>query len=464
MQHVQTAGVSAVTERVGLYASGLFALSAWLAPAGMYVGFYLFVLAALLQPAFWRALARDRLAQVSLLLAAYLVASAGWASLSLPETRAQPWGELREWLKLFAFFPLAWWLRGNERRVATLFLLAGAGWLVGLITEADPVAIALFSPGARTGFKVPTLFSGLLSATALLGLVLISPRLVSSSLSLRGRLLGAAAWLLGLWLSAYALIASRARGAWVSVLVVLPVWALLKVHGSRGVGVGRRAATTAGVLGLLTVALVLAASLPVVQKRLAAERGVASAIVRGDSDDLRPGALTYRYQMLRYGLERWGERPWLGWGVGSAAWLLSDQAPAELIARKRDGRMDWHAHFHNTYLQVLVCLGLAGAGLFGWFFVVLVRATGRAYARGAMSRDLLLFLSGALALFLLYCVTNFSVLRPDTRAYWVLLAAGAYGFCFRPGSSGLGPVSASGADSGACAAAAAPTPSRRAAR
>lgn len=431
MHDFRAGWLPALTERVGLYASGLFSLSAWLAPAGMNLGFYLLVLAALLQPAFWRALAHDRLAHVSLLLAAYLAASAGWASLALPGSRA-PWGELIEWLKLFAFFPLAWWLRGDERRVVTLLLLAGAGWLAGLLTEADPVAIALFSPGARTGFKVPILFSGLLSATALLGLVLISPRLASPSLSLRGRLLGAAAWLVGLWLSAYALVASGARGAWVSVLVVLPVWTLLRAHGARGVAGGRRVATTAGVLGLLTAALVLAGSLPVVQKRLAAERGVASAILRGDTEDLRPASLTDRYRMLRYGLERWRERPWLGWGVGSAGWLLSDRAPAELIARKRDGRMGWHAHFHNTYLQVLVCLGLAGAGLFGWFFVVLARATGRAYARGAMSRDLLLFLSGALALFLLYCVTNFSLLRPDTRAYWVLLAAAAYGFCFGP--------------------------------
>jgi O-antigen ligase len=424
--------MSAITERVGLYASGLFALGAWLAPAAMYLGFYLLILAAVLQPAFWRALARERLAQVALVLVVYLGASATWASLEFPETRPEQWGELGDWLKLFAFFPLAWWLRGDERRVGAVLLLAAGGWLLGVVAHADLGALVTFDPGPRTGFRHAILFSGLLSATVLLGLVLLSSRLLAPSSALGLRLLGAGGWVVGLWVSAYALLASRARAAWLSALLILPLWTLIRFVGVRKSGGAGRASAVLG--GVVVVALsgLLVANLSAIQKRLATDAGVASAIVQGETRDLPESSLAHRYQMLRYGFERWRERPLLGWGTGSVGWLLSTRAPPELQVRKDDGRLGWHAHFHNTYVEIAVRFGVVGVALFGWLVGALAWAVRRAHARGEVPRDLMLFLSGALALFLLYCLTNFSVLRADTRVYWVLLAAAGYGFCLRP--------------------------------
>lgn len=82
-------------------------------------------------------------------------------------------------------------------------------------------------------------------------------------------------------------------------------------------------------------------------------------------------------------------------------------------------KMDWYGEVHNDYLQVLLDMGLAGAGLTGALLLVLFRAASRAARRSPLDAG---FLGGLLAS-AFHNLVDFNWQIPANAATFVALAA-----------------------------------------
>nr|WP_254201270.1 O-antigen ligase family protein [Lysobacter sp. MMG2] len=95
-------------------------------------------------------------------------------------------------------------------------------------------------------------------------------------------------------------------------------------------------------------------------------------------DTTIPGnkAVGIRVLLYRMGMERFLERPWLGWGL--------DTVPV-LIERAQLPTGERFVHLHNAYLDALVGMGLIGGALLFAVFALLMRELWLAWRTGIVS-------------------------------------------------------------------------------
>jgi O-antigen ligase len=140
----------------------------------------------------------------------------------------------------------------------------------------------------------------------------------------------------------------------------------------------------------------------------------------------------WRYYVQMFGVEKWRERWALGWGPGSTQWLIAHAGKPELRIPDQTGTTKWMDHLHNTPLEILVQFGVFGATLFAACVAWLVLSADRARRAARMPRDYFLFCMGALAMYLVYSVTDFRLLHPESRALLIMLLGLTFSFSFRP--------------------------------
>jgi O-antigen ligase len=94
---------------------------------------------------------------------------------------------------------------------------------------------------------------------------------------------------------------------------------------------------------------------------------------------------------------------------------------------------DWLDHLHNTYLEVLVRFGLVGALLMVGTLGLLARGFWVAHREGRLPFDYAWFLTGALGLMAVWSLSDFRLLHPDWRSYWILMGGTMGAFWMPPG-------------------------------
>ncbi|MDV3243225.1 MAG: hypothetical protein LOY00_15890, partial [Methylocaldum sp.] len=179
----------------GVTAALAFAFFAWLSPAGTNIALAAFSLAFLLNPSAWPVFRRDPMFGLFAAFAIYVAIGAYFAIDEFPETRKLQIRDASNWLKLFAFLPLAWWLRGDLRRIHWTLILATGGLLIGMLWKADWSNLYHMTVAERTGFKLRIIFSGLVSASVVLGLLVYTPRIRSGSTGSSSDTFRLAGWL-----------------------------------------------------------------------------------------------------------------------------------------------------------------------------------------------------------------------------------------------------------------------------
>lgn len=402
----------------GLY---LFALGAFAAPAAANVGLALTALAALGRPrAAVAMLRRHPVWPALLVLVAYLsLHSAGFAltrGLTSVDVEA-----LQDLAKLALVLPVGLAVAGQPSRARRALLLAGTGLLLcmALNTRWEDLTQALTDGVTRLGFGLPMIAFGLYAATALLGLVLLTPAFIEA-LPVPGQrraalaAMTAAAALLGL-----GLLLCRSRGAWLAFALVLPVCAGLLLRRWRG----PRPAFTA--LGVLLVGGVLLGG-ESVARRLGDDSAAYQALAdmaQGQEvgpafDALPQDSVGLRLRLFGLGLERWRERPLTGHGPNGGDGVIAGSGDSVLRSM---------AHLHNTYLEVLVRFGALGLAALAAVLGGLAVGLRREVRRGLVPADLGLFLAGALALTLIWSAFDFRLLTQDFRFYAALLGGIALG-------------------------------------
>jgi O-antigen ligase len=412
-----------------------FALTAWINPSISQMALGISALALLASPAARTALRGDPAFRFALLFTLYLAGTAVWGRLQFPESGGLQFGFLGRWAFLFGFLIIAWWLKGDLRRINGVWLLAVAGLFYGLWRHADPADLLAFRTGRQTGFQMKAPVSGLISASVMLGLLLFAGRLFRGGRGL-GALLPALPWLAGLFLCAYGLVASQSRITWIAAALVFPV--ALGFFYYRSIRQGTRLNPRLLMLPLLALALVLggiSVNSNTILGRIGPDRDTAAMILRGDDRPLPVSSWKYRYLVQKFGLEKWLEKPLAGWGAGSTKPLIRSADRPELF---NETAGQWMGHTHNTYLEILVRFGLLGVAAFAagaWI-------VGRRCAEGLrrMPVDYRLWLLGSGALTALWSAANFGLTVnhwPHWSAYWLLLMGVAYTFVLHKETSNL---------------------------
>jgi O-antigen ligase len=167
-------------------------------------------------------------------------------------------------------------------------------------------------------------------------------------------------------------------------------------------------------------------NLRTVTTRLSDEKEVFAAVWRGDFEAVPSAGFGVRVHTFRFGVTKWLERPLFGWGPGSTEYLISHSGLPQLRHSEMAGGEwkagpDWLDHLHNTYLEILVRFGLVGAFLMIGTLGLLVKGLWLARREGRVPLDYAWCLIGALGLMGLWSLSDFRLLHPDWRSYWILM-------------------------------------------
>ena len=409
-------------DRFAASALYLFALGVFAAPALANVGLGLLVLGAAARPRHTLlALTRHPAWPALLALTVFLAAQAAVLALSSGLSEADI-AVLADLAKLILLVPVGLAVAGKSSRAGRALALAGLSLLLCMALHARPSELwqALSEGHTRLGFGLPAIAFGLYAATALLGVLLLVPNYAARLPSLPRRALlvaaGAALALIGI-----GLLTCRSRGAWLALALALPpcaVWAW-----RRG-GLPRPA--LAGLGAVLVAGLVMNGE--ALARRLADDGATYRALV-GLCDvpaagtparlaTLPADSVGLRLRLSGLALERWRERPWFGHGPDAGRQIIVQADDPELAAM---------AHLHNTYLELLVRFGVVGLAGFGAVLAGLGAGLHRAARAGTLPPQLGMFLTGTLAITLVWSAFDFRLLTQDFRFHVVLLAGIAFG-------------------------------------
>jgi O-antigen ligase len=380
----------------------------------------------------WPRLRQEPLTWVFFGFTAYLLARTAWATHEFPDTTERQLRDAWNYFHLWLFVVVSWWLAAQPQRVMRILALALASLVIGILIRLDPQELAGILQGERAGFGMPAIAFGLYSATALLGLVAFARRLwgpPGNRLWFTLRILG---WAVLVALLAEGLLATQSRGTWLAFILVMPPLAWLSARhawGGDDAGHPSRRGWLA-VLGLVLLAGLFVANSATIRERLSAESGTMGAVLTLDYSHIpthRQSSIGVRFHLNRLGLQKWLERPWLGWGPGSTRMLIQSNEIAEL--------REW-SDLHNSYLEILVRLGVVGAAFFLVGAWLVWRALHAARSDPRMPRDLHLFLNASLALLALWSLTDFRMTAADWKFYWLLLGGLVFTFRLFPAGHG----------------------------
>jgi len=412
----------------GLY---LFALGAWLSAPLANVGMGLMCAALLVRmPVVFPFILRDRLFIVSSIFGVYLFCRTFFSIWELPGSRGDQidgaWDLFR--LGFITIVIVGYWLAGNGRRVYHVLLLALGGFLMRIAVKFEDVHLSAFLAGERAQVGMPSNAFGFYCAVGLLGLLLFAP----SFWTFRGRFGPFAAriltWLTAITVMVQGLIFSQGRSVWLACLIVFPPFLITGVAGwVKGAGgrVGKRAVWFA-ILGIVFASTITVVNRDIILQRVNTDRHSFRAIASGDLNDLPFSSIKVRVDAWRLGLEKWLERPLLGWGPGTSSRLLEESNIDSVL--RGSGKGEVMKNFHNSYLEILVGVGLAGALFFAVALWLVCKSAWRSFCSGWLRRDVFLFTMGALAIFLIASAANLRTGDHFGRFYLALFGGIAYSY------------------------------------
>lgn len=382
-----------------------------------------------------RELRRDPAIILGLCFFLYVLVSIVWHRLTLPEN-FPPTTSDRRFLRVLYFIAIAYAISRSRLLSAWHLLIAAfGGLLVYLAMNFDPAEWAAAWDGQRVDFGIHNAqHTGVVFATCAMAFSIFTPRFLNwvKKHSIATALIGITLWIAALLLSFLGLFVSQTRGVWlgfsVTVLILISVLVAAYRLRCKSSSISLRKPLLAGLVGIIALGLLAAGlDLPrVVSERLADEKvtweGMRQAATHQDRDlsstEVRVASWSAATDWIM-------ERPFMGWGGRGSRPLIRE---SELFS---DEFKKTFNHLHNSYFQVLVEIGLIGAGFISALMVLLGHASIQAYKRRAMPLDVFIF---SWFFFMFWLVANLfeSYIIYSSGTYLVAIVASFfYSFCIQ---------------------------------
>lgn len=353
---------------------------------------------------------------------AYLAVHLLWQAVAVGQVPPAAREEALDLLKYLLLIPVAWVVAGQPQRARWMLALAGAGLVVQLLLQAPWGELAdLYGAGRRVDFGFTSVAAGLYCAAGLLGVLVLVPASVPAPGRRRIVVLVAAAVAVAVLTAA--LLLSRSRGAWLALLLALPLclsggWLLARRNLRPVQAVLGLCMVTVLLVGGESVARRLGDDAPAYQALIETVRADDAAAAERAWREIPHNSVGLRLHLWRLAVDSWRQQPLLGHGLG---------VHGELIGGAPDPGLHHLVHLHNLYLDLAVRLGVVGLLLAVALPGSLVLGLRRAARDGLQAPDLLRFLFGALVVTAVWSLFDFRLFKLDFRLYGVLLAGIALG-------------------------------------
>ena len=411
-----------VQRLIGGFAVYMFALSAVLSTAGIYIFPGLMVLALLLNPRPFLRFCRDTpLVWVAAGLTTYIAIRTVAATYEYPDNTDQIIKSGKE-LLMIAGIPavvLAWFLAQDMRRAYGAVLLYILALVVFFFMEAGWDTLQTYLAGEtqeRLFFGGHSNLIGTFYATGLLGILTVGFGLLER---LRHRFptwaLVLAAAVLTAVATLFLLIVfwNQGRTVWIALAISLVGLVLFVLP---RLGTVRSHPGTAGLLSfglLLVVAGAVYANWSLIEKRTQQLTPELQEIIRGEVPRKGfSGSLRSRYWMNVAGAKATEKRPFWGWGPGNYDLVVKYAGPKHL--NKWD-------QIHNLYIQLATGLGIAGLAGFAFLIAGGLRGLAQGFTKNGIPLPVAAFAGAAMTYFLILSLAQIRHDDPPGQAYLVLL-------------------------------------------
>lgn len=408
---------------LGLFGLTIFALFSLLGTAIAYFGLAFMLIAALWEyRTVGRALWGDPVITSLLILATYVLLLGVVLAQLFPPWAEKEYHSLWPWLCMLCFPLVAWWSRGDDRRVLFILSVALLGLFLASLRLTDWNNFLQFHHG-RADFGMTFLDAALYIGSALLGWLVFVLRIVGKGF----RWARVLAWSVVVILLVEMLFLTQSRSVLGALAVLLPLLALVAIWRTKHKA--RLRYLTIAVLGIVVIAVLGYVNRGAITRRLTATQMTMQSTLQDvaaqDWYQIPHTSLGSRFYLYRFGLHQWLRRPVFGWGPGMNVAQMMQNAPVKHHQTR-------FSHLHNGYLEVLVRFGAVGFILVVMLAGLLVRAFFRAWKRGDVPDDVALFLVAASLLAAATNLTDFRLVHLYYRFYTLLLLGILFGYTLRP--------------------------------
>lgn len=401
-------------ERLGVFGVFLYAFAMSAYPPAMEIAL-LFMLVSLPIACFKRESLADPLFIASCFLVLFLSLSIYAGSKTTPHLISEHFSQAAYVLLIPILSALvAIHIKGNPNLIKITLLVALLGVITGIIYPivSGEIEFSTLFGGARHefGFQNPIRL-GLFSSAALLGLVLWMPLDMSHK---KGQWIIAILFLLGIVITAYALLLSQTRASWLGALLTIPIALFVRLFLLEK-KFGRVALWS--VFVATAIAIVFVANSELVESRWQQSQPSLSALI--GQEELPYDSIGIRLHSWKFGLEHIVERPFFGHGPASVRHYLENSGNRHL---RRFGQ------FHSTPIDLMFRFGLVNTFLVALIFSLFFYSCMSAWRTRRVDPIIPLFLAGALVIFLIDSLTVYGIRTYQVRYYIGMIGGLAYSF------------------------------------
>lgn len=379
-------------------------------------------------------LRKDPMVRLGMLFFVFLAFSIVWHRLTLPESFPRT-GSARRHLSVLYFVVIAYAI--SRSRILTpwrLLATAFCGLLFYLMLSFDSVEWRRAFQGVRVDFGIYNAqHTGVVFATCAIAFSVFTGRFYKWTKKLPFYMAAAClvVWSSALVFSFWGVFVAQTRGVWLGLAVMLST---LPFFISLAYIINKHALSSLRkpLLGGFTVMFILGAlafgfgAPEVVSNRVAAEKVSWDSLrLAATHEKANLSSIEVRVASWSAATEWIMERPLLGWG---------GRGPKPLIRQSEyfsDAFKERFGHLHNSYLEILVEVGVIGAGFIVALIFLLGRSSIRSYRQGIMPTDVFVF---SWLFFVFWVVVNMFesyIAYPSGTCLVAIVAALFYCFCIK---------------------------------
>jgi O-antigen ligase len=389
-------------------------------------------------PSNWSRIKTDPVVLLFVLFLLFLAIQTFWLQVSQTSDfeSKQAW----DWISLWLFFTVAWCIRGEERHIFRSLILVMIGLFLRLLYDVffevgwDHFVLLLHS--RRYGFFFSVNEAGHFSAVMIFGFLLFLPRIVKDHPEGMTVYFNILFWIAGFALTLEILLRSGSRTAWLAFVIISTIflpWVYLIRRDRFNLFRPKEKKTLLFIVIFFLITGLLFVNIKGIERRLSRPINHDMKTIKNllsfnlkniplqnwDRKKRLKSPIARRLILFYYGSLLLAERPWLGYGTKL-------HLPELLSYKTGNKKIGERSHLHNGFLIVLIRFGLIGGSIIFLAGLCLLNGLIQAYRSKKLSKDVFLFLLGALLITAITGLTSFRWTHRDFRFFWLLLAGMSY--------------------------------------